>query len=205
MAGAFVVWNGFLTALALRLDKFLETLVLHLVNYLVRPSDSNAENDALHEAMYKWVLDMFLWRSLERDHRITVRNLKRSVVETCILNPDVWTIRLAGELIQFSDEDFQEQWLPALEACKLSFGDPEDEDMADVDSSVHMNSVASNGDGDFTEEARVADVSEEKFAPSDSVAKHTRPGWHLWPGFWLPTPIGVLPDSSYGGQELDQE
>ncbi|KAJ9658560.1 rRNA-processing protein las1 [Coniosporium apollinis] len=198
MTGAFLVWNGLFTVLALRLDSFLEALVLHLVNRLIGPSDFNADEDALQEAMYKWVSNMLLFPRLAT----TFRNLKTSVIETCILNPDVWTLRLAEELIHYSDKDFRGQWLPALEACKLASGDSEDEQMADVDRSVHVTSVAGNGGGDSTEEAAVTDASKGQFPPSDSLAKHTRPGWHLWPGFWLPTPIGVLPDSVYPDRRL---
>jgi hypothetical protein len=129
-------------------------------------------HDSAKEATFHWVQHLLTSQEWASNNRIFVLgDLRREVMETCLLNPFLWTHRLARVVLDDGDDQFREDWIGMY---NVSIGGKSETEEHDQESNKENNN---NGD-----------VSMKDTTEPDGDIKQG--GWKPWKGEWTPRPIG---------------
>lgn len=144
------------------------------------PFAGAAEHDAVKEGMYEWVLYILQSEAWEDERSHSGAELVQALLEKCLLEPGVWSLKLAGAILDGGEgvRD-REAWRAVLDAAGN-----EDMLMEDVEGGVVSEDV------DMIETARPVSLG----AGKSQVKKEKIQGPQKVLGLWRPRPIGWLPD-----------
>ncbi|KAK7530922.1 Las1-like-domain-containing protein [Phyllosticta citribraziliensis] len=165
--GAFWIWDPVLCAL--NGDLYLEAFVERAVALLASPS-VEAKQDPTKAAISEWLRHILIENAFStRDH--VMHGVRALAMTCCMAQPAYWCRKLAKSLLIEGDDDFQDEWLPILEASL-----PE----------------ASGTDNDETAEASITPAGGLSGVPPGAEDEDMQ-GWTKWHASWQPMPIGLVP------------
>ena len=179
MNAAYMIWDEPLQKLCDERTMFYKSIVMSLLGELGSSFSAVPDEDVGKEASFHWLKHLLTstkWKS-ERSAVFALRDLRTEIMEFVLLNPSIWSFRVAEMLLQNEDERFRQDWTAMYNASKISSNQrplsasqsethPEDIDMVDAVPSKETN-----------------------LGILDSPL--TNGGWKLWEGSWTPRPIGI--------------
>lgn len=200
--GAFLIWDPVLCALDG--DLYLEAFVQHAVAILASASTVEAKLDPSKAAIFEWLRHILVEFSFQ-DH--VMRSVRALAMTCCMAQPAFWCRKLAKTLLIEGDDDFQDEWLPILEASLPDTqGSPNDDNAeASIIPAGGLDGVppaAADEDEDEMQDiiAWVARPAVSNFADvraSSQAQQQPQPrlqrGWEKWKANWQPAPIGLVP------------
>lgn len=210
--GAHLIWDSLLCRLNSDLQ-YVETLVEHMFRYMLQPSKADVKSDAFKAAMYTWILHVLTSEAWSSSCSYDVRQrLWATTMTACMTQPSYWSKKLAKDLLLEGDDDFQDEWLPILEAS-LPEAQSESEGMAseppgkneavpESQSDEEMRDAMYGHPTSFPAFPRRSEPVVDIFSNSADSPGHPfadakiqpRPGgWRKWEGEWRSTPIGLVP------------
>jgi hypothetical protein len=179
MNAAYTIWNEPLQNLCQARSSFYRTLVVSLLEDFCSLPRVEPARDSVKQATYHWLEYLLIspeWASPNRS--FVFKDLRREVMESCLLNPLLWTHKLANLMLESGDEQFRKDWMGMYKAS--------------IASDREENIPKEQEDGDVGNVDDTMDVTEP-----ESDTKHNGPanpvnagGWRLWEGPWVPRPIG---------------
>ncbi|KAK0664348.1 Pre-rRNA-processing protein las1 [Lasiodiplodia hormozganensis] len=186
--GAHLIWDSLLCRLNSDLQ-YVETLVEHMFRYMLQPSKADVKSDAFKAAMYNWILHVLTSEAWSSSCSYDVRQrLWATTMTACMTQPSYWSKKLAKELLLEGDDDFQDEWLPILEAS-LPEAQSESEGMSSEPPGKNEAVPESQSDEEMRD--AIADSPGHPFA--DAKVQPRPGGWRKWEGEWRSTPIGLVP------------
>ncbi|KAL0262901.1 rRNA-processing protein las1 [Diplodia seriata] len=188
--GAHLIWDSLLCRLNSELQ-YVETLVEHMFRYMLQPSKADAKSDAFKAAMYNWILHVLTSEAWSSSCSGDVRqHLWSTTMTACMTQPSYWSKKLAKELLLEGDDDFQDEWLPILEASL-----PEAQSDSEGNPSEPPCNPEAVPESQSDEEMRdvINSTAFSAHPSADAKIQPRRGGWRKWEGEWRSTPIGLVP------------
>ncbi|KAL1639214.1 rRNA-processing protein las1 [Diplodia intermedia] len=188
--GAHLIWDSLLCRLSSELQ-YVETLVEHMFRYMLQPSKADAKSDAFKAAMYNWILHVLTSEAWSSSCSGDVRqHLWSTTMTACMTQPSYWSKKLAKELLLEGDDDFQDEWLPILEASL-----PEAQSDSEGNPSEPPCKPEAVPESQSDEEMRdvINSAAFSAHPSADAKIQPRRGGWRKWEGEWRSTPIGLVP------------
>ncbi|OAL46715.1 Las1-domain-containing protein [Pyrenochaeta sp. DS3sAY3a] len=181
MSGALLIWTPFLLAFTSSYPPLIpiSMLLAQLFRCMAgAPFAAASEADAVKEGMYEWLVHVLLsdaWKSARQNWR---GDLVQSVLEKCLVEPGVWSLKLARAIVDRGEGvGDREAWRAVLDAA----GD-EEMDMDD-----------GNKDGGGSEDVEMIETAKPVTLETEKTKEKTQ-GPQKVLGLWRPRPIGWLPE-----------
>ncbi|KAK7540326.1 Las1-like-domain-containing protein [Phyllosticta paracitricarpa] len=177
--GAFLIWDPLLCTLdgELYLEAFVERAVALLASPSVEP-----KQDPTKAAIFEWLRHILIENAFStRGH--VMHGVRALAMTCCMAQPAYWCRKLAKSLLIQGDDDFQDEWLPILEASLPDApGSANDENTeASITPAGGLSGVPPGA-----EDEDMQDVAQAQ-PPSPQW------GWKKWQANWQPMPIGLVP------------
>jgi ribosomal biogenesis protein LAS1 len=171
MKAGYAIWDEPLQELCETRPSFYRTLTMALVEDLSSFPTVDPAHDSVKEATFHWVQHLLASQEWASNNRtFVIGDLQREVMETCLLNPFLWTHRLARVVLDDGDDQFREDWFGMYNVSISGKSETEEHDQ-------ESNKENSNS----------GDVSMNTTEPDSGI---NRGGWKPWKGEWAPRPIG---------------
>lgn len=193
MKPAYLIWDDLLQTIAAKRPSFYSALTETLLNGITHDS-MNTDDEIRKRALVQWLLHLMTTTSWQKSSRPS-EELRRTIVERCVMHPNSWSKRLARVVLDDSDHSFQKQWNPYFET---SFFDIESEDdEAPPPRHGRSDKLAKSSDHklniprlDSSIEPRKHRLFASNNIPNKAPTLEAESGWRLWEGGWVPKPIG---------------
>ncbi|KAK8209846.1 Las1-like-domain-containing protein [Phyllosticta capitalensis] len=184
--GAFLIWDPVLCALDG--DLYLEAFVQHAVAILASASTVEAKLDPSKAAIFEWLRHILVEFSFQ-DH--VMRSVRALAMTCCMAQPAFWCRKLAKTLLIEGDDDFQDEWLPILEASLPDTqGSPNDDNAeASIIPAGGLDGVPPAAADEDEDEMQDIIASQAQQQPQPRLQR----GWEKWKANWQPAPIGLVP------------
>jgi ribosomal biogenesis protein LAS1 len=207
MKPAFLIWDRVLQAIAVSRQACYPTLLSSMLDQITEAPGVDGPTKSKKNALLQWLVHMLTsasWVAISQPSE----HVNTNIMESCLLNPNIWTQKLAKIILDRSEEDFQRLWGPMYEASLLDAQD------SLVDTLPTENSIGKTHQAGTTFlEADIDDETSNRMVllPDYSPSVNSRDfnstlvsipqshnfnfnegsGWTLWEGPWIPKPIGM--------------
>jgi hypothetical protein len=169
-----MIWDEPLQTLCRECTLFFKSLVITLMTDLCTLKGTEPEDDREKQAQFAWMIRLLTspkWLD-QRTALFAIEDLRPGLIEVCLLNPCIWSQKLARVLLDNGDKMFRRDWTDIYNVFVMT----SERDNAQV--------IEPGG--------QVAGMNDMSSPTGIEPTQYLKAGgWKLWDGPWTPRPIGI--------------